>query len=514
MNLLYVEAVSEHRFHDLLRAARSAWHRWFTVVVGKCRSIQVRSTAGSSIPTDRPIIIFTVLGGILTAGFLLRLISIIAVPNINQADEVFQTLEQAHRIVYGFGIVPWEFEVGARSFLMPGALAALMWASRLFDAGPIYYLLVVHAMLSLLSTACILVVFLWGERFFGSITALVCAGIVAFSTDLIYFGPRASPEVVSAHLVLVACYFAEPGFRAQSKSRLSLAGVLLGLGFALRIQLAPAIAFFVLWTGWRSWRDRLMPILIGALSVILLAGILDWVTWGYPFESSWRYVDYNLFHGMQRDFGVNPWYQYADYLLFYWGPGIALLVLLGIVGSVYVPVLVIMAVIVALEHTFIAHKEFRFIYPAVLFGVVLAAIGAGSAVSWMARQLPRFRVQLAIAALFFWFVFSVGEAASGGYRARWTRGNDELRAALSIARLPSVCGVGLFNVALIMSGGYTYMHFAGHLYTADTQSELERQVTGFNALIYQGSLPAGLGFRHMRCFHEVCLATRDGSCWP
>ena len=223
---------------------------------------------------------------------------------------------------------------------------------------------------------------------------------------------------------------------------------------------------------------------------------------------------YNLFHGMQRDFGVNSWYQYADYLLFYWGPGITLLVLLGIVGSVYVPVLVIMAVIVALEHTFIAHKEFRFIYPAVLFGVVLAAIGAGSAVSWMARQLPRFRVQLAIAALFFWFVFSVGEAASGGYRARWTRGNDELRAALSIARLPSVCGVGLFNVALIMSGGYTYMHFAGHLYTADTQSELERQVTGFNALIYQGSLPAGLGFRHMRCFHEVCLATRDGSCWP
>lgn len=89
-----------------------------------------------------------VLGGILSTGFLLRLISIIAVPDINQADEVFQTLEQAHRIVYGFGIVPCKFEVGARSFLMPGALAALMWASRLFDAGPTYYLLVVHAMLS------------------------------------------------------------------------------------------------------------------------------------------------------------------------------------------------------------------------------------------------------------------------------------------------------------------------------------------------------------------------------
>ena len=216
--MLYVEAVSEHRFHDLLRAARSAWHRWFTVVVGKCRSSRFEVLRARLFrPTGR-LLSFTVLGGSLTAGFLLRLISIIAVPNINQADEVFQTLEQAHRIVYGFGLVPWEFEVGARSFLMPGALAALMWASRLFDAGPIYYLLVVHAMLSLLSTACILVVFLWGERFFGFITALVCAGIVAFSTDLIYFGPRASPEVVSAHLVLVACYLPSPGF-ALSQSR-------------------------------------------------------------------------------------------------------------------------------------------------------------------------------------------------------------------------------------------------------------------------------------------------------
>ena len=416
--------------------------------------------------------------------------------------------------MFGSGLIPWEFEVGARSFLMPGGLAGLMWVSGLFGTGPGYYLLVIHATLSLLSIACTLAVFLWGERFFGSVAALVCAGVVAFSADLIYFGPRASPEVVSAHLILLACYLTEPGYWVRSKARLSLAGVLLGLAFALRIQLAPAIAIFILWTGWHAWRGRLMPIVISALAVILLAGMLDWVTWGYPFASSWQYVNYNLFHGMQREFGVSPWYQYADYFLYYWGPGIAVLILLGLAGSVYVPVLVVMALIIVLEHSFIDHKEFQFIYPAVLFGIALAGIGAGSIVAWVARQFPGCRVQMAIVALLFWIIFSVGEAASDGYHARWTRGNNEMQASLSVAQLPSVCGVGLFNVAEGMSGGYTYMHFAGHLYALETQRELERSAAGFNALIYHGSLPPGLGFHQMHCFHEVCLATRPGYCWP
>ena len=36
------------------------------------------------------------------------------------ADEIFQTLEQGHRLAFGYGLVPWEYQSGARSGSCPG----------------------------------------------------------------------------------------------------------------------------------------------------------------------------------------------------------------------------------------------------------------------------------------------------------------------------------------------------------------------------------------------------------
>src|SRR5713226_3429456 len=42
----------------------------------------------------------------------LRLVPIIFVPSVNWGDEIFQAIEPAHRLVYGYGLVPWEFQLG------------------------------------------------------------------------------------------------------------------------------------------------------------------------------------------------------------------------------------------------------------------------------------------------------------------------------------------------------------------------------------------------------------------
>ena len=54
----------------------------------------------------------------------LRLVPIIVVPSVNWGDEVFQAIEPAHRLVFGYGLVPWEFQLGMRSWLLPGIVAA------------------------------------------------------------------------------------------------------------------------------------------------------------------------------------------------------------------------------------------------------------------------------------------------------------------------------------------------------------------------------------------------------
>ena len=52
-------------------------------------------------------------------------------------DEIFQSVEQAHRLVFGYGITPWEFRKGARSWVFPGMVAIVLKAGALFglDSG-------------------------------------------------------------------------------------------------------------------------------------------------------------------------------------------------------------------------------------------------------------------------------------------------------------------------------------------------------------------------------------------
>ncbi|HEY4126052.1 MAG TPA: hypothetical protein VGM36_15625, partial [Rhizomicrobium sp.] len=69
---------------------------------------------------------------VLAAGFLFRFLPLLLWPSISQPDEVFQSLEQGHRLAYGYGLVPWEFDYGARSWLLAYVAAGAMRVSDIF----------------------------------------------------------------------------------------------------------------------------------------------------------------------------------------------------------------------------------------------------------------------------------------------------------------------------------------------------------------------------------------------
>ena len=68
---------------------------------------------------------------VLALAFAVR--AAIALPNdfVLHPDEIMQYLEPAHRLVFGNGIQFWEQFYGARSWLIPGAIAGIL---KLFDA--------------------------------------------------------------------------------------------------------------------------------------------------------------------------------------------------------------------------------------------------------------------------------------------------------------------------------------------------------------------------------------------
>src|ERR1700747_2609121 len=105
---------------------------------------------------------------VFAVAFAARLLPVFVFPGINHPDEIFQTVEQAYRLVFGTGLVPWEFVYGTRSWGLPGGVAGFMVVASVFGNGPDYYMPMIGSALAALGAGSALCAFLWGRRFFGT----------------------------------------------------------------------------------------------------------------------------------------------------------------------------------------------------------------------------------------------------------------------------------------------------------------------------------------------------------
>ena len=460
-----------------------------------------------------------VLTALLLLATTLRLVPTWFLPNVEHPDEIFQATEQAHRLVYGSGLVPWEFRLGARSWLLPGAIAGLMELARLLGNGPAYYLPVIYLAFAALGAVPVACCFLWCYRFFGLAGAIVGGTVVAVAPELVYFGARTLTEVVAAHVLVLALYVLEPGYEVMSRRRLAAGGALLGLTFVLRFHLGPALALAALWTVFPAPRRRLPAIAAGGLAVVALAGALDAATLGAPLASISRNFLYNIGYGVSSSMGVEGRLYYVIFIQRLWQDTLVILGLLALVGARRLPLLLAVAVAVVLVHSAIGHKELRFIFPAIQLFAVLAGVGLAQSAAWAAALIRRgigssgMAQSLAAAiAVACWCLIAFvvwSDPLFVNYRNS-TRGN--LLAASFVARLPGVCGIGLYNDRTWgPSGGYTYFHRPLPLYWFDTEAQLVAG-TGFNILVYTKPVPEVLGFEPLSCFGSVCVGRRPDGC--
>jgi phosphatidylinositol glycan class B len=462
------------------------------------------------------------LAALVAAAIVLRLVPIIVVPSINWWDEVFQSTEQAHRLVYGYGLVPWEFQLGARSWLLPGVIAGLLELARLIGDGPEYYLPLIATFFAALAAAPVYCCFQWCRRQYGLTGAFVGAAIVVIAPELVYFGARALSEVIAAHLLVAAFYLLEPGYKVDSRRRIAAAGALFALACLLRIQLAPAVAVIALWPSEAGWRRRLLPLAAGGFAMVALGGLLDTLTLGYPFASIWRYVLYNVHYGVSSYFGTEPWDFYLLGELGLWG-GISVVVLLAAgFGGWRMPALLAGTVVVIAVHSGIAHKEYRFIYPAVLLITIMVGMGFARLSQEGARILRNRGIAdqagpvCAVLLIGYWAIAAAHVWTGDTMVALRLRVHDNLAAASFTARMPALCGLGLFGVNgkdWARYGGYTMLHRPVPLYWPEDERELHAAAPGFNVLLYTSeSLPAELGYQTIACFGRSCVAQRPGAC--
>ncbi|MFO0605628.1 MAG: hypothetical protein U0324_20770 [Polyangiales bacterium] len=397
-------------------------------------------------------------------------------------DETHQYVEVAHRLVWGYGTVPHEWRSGMRNLALPGALAGLFRVARALGLDdPRAYLGAVHALVGALSLTVVTAAYdvtlaRTDDRGRARLTALALALWVpwqnlAFRT----LGETFSTVALCAALSLHA--------RPDRTTRTDVAvGALCGAAFVARypagLYLLPFAGAYLLARDARG----LARWVLGVGAALAALGVLDALTWGRPWHSVLAYADYNLLRDRARlDYGARPaWFYLACLPAF--APAAWLVASVpganwrrgGLALAVAVTYLVAMSLL--------AHKEPRFLLPAVPPLVIAAACAAPA---W---SVLRGRVVLALCA-------AQSVAALVAYERSGVCEGDAVRAAEWVGRQRHVSAVVLVGVS---HPGYAHLHRDVPV-VGDARNDPRRALAAFEARQLRGAAWA------------ICLR-RTGAC--
>lgn len=309
------------------------------------------------------------LATILCIGFILRLAFLFASQHYYYPDEIYQTLEPAYRLVHGYGLIPWDYSYGLRSWLVPGILALPLALSNLLSlTQPAHYLTVFRLTLILLSLAPIAAGYLLIHHLTQKKTlAIIAAVSLAIWYELIYFAPRPFTETLSVAIFALSLitYLAPTRKHLPPRwqqTQLLLASFLATLGVFIRPQYLLIGGALLFWF-WLRQRHLRVPIAIAAFAGAGIIGLTDALTYGTWWVHLINNVTISYHMGISQIFGSKPWWFYLSTLtattsgLFWFS-----IVKPHNKKLHYLQLLIIGLVLI---HSAIPHKEYRF-----LFGII------------------------------------------------------------------------------------------------------------------------------------------------
>lgn len=385
----------------------------------------------------------------LAAAALLPFVLAVAQLGRIHPDEVYQVLEPAFRRAFGYGVIAWEWQVGLRNWAWPLVISWLLRLAAALDLKDPIALRVAAAIPQLLLHFWALVhVHRFAARRTGEQSAALIAALAfALYGVLLTFAGRTMGESLSASFLVIGIERLERP--AGTRRALLVAGLTLGLAVVVRYGSAVFIvAALTYLAALRRWRALAWVVLGGSGALLALAG-LDLLTWGRPLHSLIEYASFNVFSDRAAaQFGRAPPSYYVWPLLKWAAPWIWPGLLLGLWRSRGRPSLPLFAAVVyiaALSLT--AHKEERFLYPAL---VLLALAALDGWLVWLSsRSVPHQAVVASVSML-----LSLGWSAVDGELA--AQRSDQFRAIVHASR-GDARGLLIVNEGVWGAGGSFYI---------------------------------------------------------
>lgn len=415
---------------------------------------------------------------ILVLGLVLRVAVALISDQIHQPDEVFSYLEQAHRLVFGYGVIPWEFRYGIRSWLVPDILAGLLATFRMLHIDdPRVYTVLIKLVFCGLSLSLIYTTYVSVRALASETAATLAAFVVAVWYELLYFASKPTPEVLATYCLVgaFACAVVRP-----RRSTLFWCGLLAGMAAILRFQYLPAVlvvgglALF----GWRrrtagQMAQAIAVLAAGFLIPVVGAGLLDVATWGGFLISYYNSFVLQSIYGVSDLFGVVP-AGYFPWALLVTSSGVFLAAAIAALAPTrlrrtWMPLVMVAAIVV--PHSLVAHKEYRFVVAAIPFLVMLTAIVVADLAERYAGRRPGVQPAVLGGAAALLCVLSVGgiflrlpyEYLVYGYdgtlqHASLVDREGILSAYLYVHDDPEVAAVAETYAQWYLTGGYYYLH--------------------------------------------------------
>jgi GPI mannosyltransferase 3 len=486
---------------------------------------------------------------LLAAGAVLRVRIAVAHQGVIYPDETYQMTEAAHRVVFGYGIVPWEFRAGLRSWIGPGFLLPPVGVWRLLGLDGLDGMALVKTWVALWAALGVGAATLSARRLAGPWAGLLAAALGALSPLAAVYDVHPLADTVAAPLPVLglALLLASPGGRRSAVAAAG-AGVLLVAAVALRPQLVLVVLGLVGATLLARSRVRSLALMAGLAVGALLTAALDVLTWGVPFAPQWRSLTFNVVEGRADYYwGTSPATFYVSHVFTVLGPVAAVVLAVGLLAAALPgrrgtspalpswPVVGgVLAFLGALSA--IGHKELRFLLPALPLASALAAVGLVRALVVAPSAMRAVLPSAAPASAAWWRTWSgpvaalaltvlAGTAGSArlpqitmaelGYphdeRSAWVIDDRTPRLLSRAGTLPATCGVALLSQYLTWSGGYSYLHRDVPLASIARNPSAGDWRQWANVVVVRATrVPAG--YHAVTRFGTGVVAERDGPC--
>ena len=469
--------------------------------------------------------------------------------NIIHPDEIIQYAEQAHKHVFGYGLEPWEYRFGVRSWFLPKAISTVLaLLNQLGISEPEAYTKFIRLITSIASISLVWSCYQITKHCFpkSRLGPLIASFTAAFWIEIIVYAPRATPEALASYALCAAIGMVTK-YKSSQKENL-LAGILIGLAAGLRYQYLPAIAILSILCAKRQTIRQVSIFAIGILTSSSAIATSDVIRWGDPLKPLVNNFKFNAIEGISATFGVETWHFYLEQL------ATSSVYLVALIAAIIYPfsawltsitsadnrlattlkyekadltnnqilenrlIAVFIVLVIIVSHTAVPHKELRFTFATIPITLCLISGTTSSLLEMLHRRVEKssgyapkaFRpiLTISVATLAATLLsHSWPNSHVVNYYKNLLMSSKPLLVTKYLRSLEDVTSVLRLDPSRGFAGGYYYLHLNSRLYGQQNINNIESDqfYNYFSHVVLNSDSKAPANFQTVKRFPSIVI---------